>query len=117
MEVECATIGLIQWYHLRDSPESAREIAEDPTSGAGMDLFVVEAGAINRGIGSRVIEAFVTSLVFREADVTRVVAGPARTNARSIRAFEKAGFKLARIATVNGEPIPAAVMLRDKVEL
>ena len=107
-------IGLIQWYHLRDFADYARTISEDPAAAAGMDLLIGEPGAINRGLGSRAIDAFLSSIVFRQADVTRVVTGPAQTNARSIRAFEKAGFKRVRSASIKGEPTPETVMVRPK---
>jgi aminoglycoside 6'-N-acetyltransferase len=114
IELDAAPIGLIQWSHLRDSEECARQIGEDPTTAAEIDLLIGEPGAINRGLGTRAIDAFVTTIVFRQPDVTRVVAGPARNNARSIRAFEKAGFRRVRFAQVEGEPTPEAIMVRDK---
>lgn len=110
-----APIGLIQWYHLRDSQDYARAIGEDAATSAGMDLFIGEPGAINRGLGSRAIDEFVTSIVFRQEGVIRIVTGPAKTNARSIRAFEKAGFTLVRFSSIAGEPIPEAVMVRPKI--
>ena len=114
IELDGAAIGLIQWYHLRDSAEYARQIGEDPATSAGIDLFIGDPAAINCGIGSRTIEAFVTSIVFHQSDVTRIVTGPAKTNARSIRAFEKAGFAFVRFASIAGEPRPEAIMVRAK---
>lgn len=114
IEIEGAAIGLIQWYHLRHFADYARTIRENPAHSAGMDLLIGEPEAINRGLGSQAIHQFVTSIIFHRPDVTRVVTGPAETNARSIRAFEKAGFKLVRVAPIEGEPTPEAVMVRDK---
>ena len=109
---EGVPIGLIQWYHLRDSADYALKIGEDPATAAGIDLLIGQPGAINRGLGSHAIDAFVTSVVFRQSDVRRVVTGPAQTNARSIRAFEKA----VRFALVEGEPTPEAILVRNKAE-
>ena len=114
IEHEGAPIGLIQWYHLRDFAEYARTISENPTRCAGLDLLIGEPKAINRGLGSRAIEQFVTSIIFRQPDVARAVTGPAKNNARSVRAFEKAGFRTVRFASIKGEPTPEAVMVRDK---
>lgn len=114
IEHEGAPIGLIQWYHLRYSPEYARAISEDPAQCSGIDLLIGEPDAIGRGLGSRAIDQFVTSIVFRQNNVDRVVTGPAKTNGRSIRAFEKAGFRLVRFASIEGELMPEAVMVRDK---
>jgi aminoglycoside 6'-N-acetyltransferase len=104
--------GLIQWYRLADFADHARAIGEDPSGAAGIDLFIGEPGLTGRGLGARALDAFVTSIVFHERDLGRVVAGPAEGNARSIRAFEKAGFRLARHASVPGEPEREAVMVR-----
>jgi aminoglycoside 6'-N-acetyltransferase len=115
IEHEGVSIGLIQWYHLRDSPEYARAIGEDPSQCSGMDLLIGEPDAIGCGLGSRAIDEFVTSIVFHQNNnVERVVTGPAKTNGRSIRAFEKAGFRLVRFASIEGELVPEAVMVRDK---
>ena len=107
-------IGLIQWYHLRDFADYARAIGEDAATSVGMDLLIGEPSAIGRGLGSRAIDEFATSIVFREQDVDRIVSGPAATNARSIRAFEKAGFQRVRSAAVQGEPVPEAILVRTK---
>jgi aminoglycoside 6'-N-acetyltransferase len=114
--VECDgdPVGLIQWYHLRDFADYARAISEDPTCCAGLDVFIGEADFIGRGLGSQAIQQFVTTIVFQQPDVARAITGPAKTNSRSIRAFEKAGFRLARFATIAGEPTPEAVLVRGK---
>ena len=114
--IECdgQSVGLIQWYHLRDFAGYARAISEDPTTCAGLDVFVGEPAFIGRGWGTGAIQQFVANIVFQQPDVTRVVAGPAKTNARSIRAFEKAGFLLVRHATIPGEPTPEAILVQDK---
>jgi len=112
IEFEGAPIGLIQRYHLRDFPDYARAVGEDPAASAGLDLLIGEPSALGRGLGSGALDKFVTGVVFAESRVTRVVAGPAVSNARSIRVFEKAGFLRIRDAMVPGEQVPAAVMLR-----
>ena len=109
-----APIGLIQWYHLRDFAGYARAISEDPAGTAGIDLLIGEPSAIGQGLGSRAIDAFVASVVFRSPDVDRVVAGPAATNARSLRVFAKAGFRRVRYASIEGELTPEAVMVHTR---
>jgi aminoglycoside 6'-N-acetyltransferase len=114
IEFDGAPIGLIQWYRLRDFEDYARAIGEDPATTAGIDLLIGEASAIGRGHGTHAIDAFVTSIVFREKNVDRIIAGPAARNAKSIRAFEKTGFRLVRSASIEGEPNPEAIMIRTK---
>jgi aminoglycoside 6'-N-acetyltransferase len=109
-----AAIGLIQWYRLRDFPDYAIAIGEDPDRGAGMDLFIGDPNAIGRGIGSEAIRRFADSMVPRSDGMDRVVSGPARDNLRSIRAFEKAGFQHVRDALVPGERVPEAIMVLDR---
>lgn len=115
IEHDGAAIGLIQWYHLRDYADYAREIGEDPASAAGLDVLIGEASAVGRGLGSKAIDAFVTSVIFKHADVDRVITDPAATNARSIRAFEKAGFTHVRFATSDGKSFPEAILVRRRV--
>ena len=109
-----APIGLIQWYHLRDFSDYARAIGEDPAAAAGMDLLIGEPAVLGQGLGTRAIDAFVTSVVFRSNDVDRVIAGPAATNARSIRVFAKADFRRVRSVSLADEPVPETIMVRTK---
>lgn len=114
IELSGAPIGLIQWYYLRDYAEYAAAIGEDPATAVGIDLMIGDAEAIGRGLGSCAIDEFVTVVLFSLPGVDRVVTGPAAHNARSIRAFEKAGFRRAREASIAGENAPEAVMVRLK---
>lgn len=109
-----APIGLIQWYHLRDFAAYARAIGEDPAGTAGMDLLIGEPGALGQGLGTRAIDTFVRTVVFHGNDVDWVLAGPAATNARSIRVFAKAGFRRVRFVSLADEPAPEAIMVRSK---
>jgi aminoglycoside 6'-N-acetyltransferase len=111
IELGGVPVGLIQWYRLSDYPDYARDIGEDPAGSAGLDLFIGELSALGRGVGSGALRQFVASLVFRHRGIDRAVGGPASNNLRSIRAFEKAGFRLARTAHVPGEKVSEAVMV------
>ncbi len=110
--VDGEAIGMAQWYRLSDSPEYAEAIGEP--DGAGMDLFLGDPGRTGAGLGPRVIDAFVTGVVFAEPGIGRCVAGPDVRNERSVRAFARAGFSWARDAQVHGEPAPERVMVRDR---
>ncbi len=57
-----------------------------------------------RGLGPRAIDEFVSSVAFPHSQADRIIVGPAATNARSIRAFEKAGFRRVRVVTLPDEP-------------
>ncbi len=115
IEVDGRAVGMIQTYLLAASPEYAREIGEPAERTAGVDLLIGDATAVGRGLGPRVLDEFVRTVVFARDDVDRCVAGPEVRNARSIRAFEKAGFRAVRDATVSGGGrAPERGMIRDR---
>jgi RimJ/RimL family protein N-acetyltransferase len=102
-------VGFIQWYRLADEPAYAAAIGEP--DGAAMDLLIGEPDAVGRGLGTLVIDRFVTDVV-APAAITRIVAGPDVRNRRSVRAFTNAGFVSVREAQVPGEPAPEQVLVR-----
>ncbi|MEP6623771.1 MAG: GNAT family N-acetyltransferase [Acidimicrobiia bacterium] len=89
-------VGLIQWYALADEPDYAAKIGEAASGGAGIDLFIGETDSVDRGLGPAVLDQFVVEIVFADATITRAIGAPHSDNARSCRAFEKAGFVFAR---------------------
>jgi aminoglycoside 6'-N-acetyltransferase len=115
IEVDGRAVGMIQTYLLAASPDYAREIGEADDGTAGVDLLIGDATAVGRGLGPQVIDQFVREVVFARVDIDRCVAGPDVRNTRSIRAFEKAGFRAVRDATVTGGgTAPERVMIRDR---
>ena len=88
--VECdgRPIGYIQSYapHLEDD----HPYRDQPPGTIGIDQFIGEADLLNQGHGSRFVAAFVERLF--AAGVPRVIIDPHPSNARAIRAYEKAGF-------------------------
>jgi aminoglycoside 6'-N-acetyltransferase len=83
--------GMIQTYLVSDYPEWEAVIGVGDDV-AGLDLFLGEAELLGRGIGTEVIRAFVTEVVFARESTRACVADPDLDNTASIRAFEKAGF-------------------------
>ena len=106
-------VGLIQHYRLADEPEYATAIGETEPGGAGIDLFVGEPELVDRGLGPRVLDGYVTTIVFADPRVSRAVAGPHPDNVRSCRAFEKAGFVFVRDAVVPDEG-PERIYVRTR---
>jgi RimJ/RimL family protein N-acetyltransferase len=53
-------------------------------------------------------------VVFAQPAVRRCIGAPDVRNGRSIRAFEKAGFRFVRDAVVTGEAAPEHVMVLDR---
>jgi len=112
--VDDAPVGLIQWYRLADYPSYAAAIGEP--EGAGVDLLIGDASMIGRGLGPAVIDRFVTDVIFVAPDVRRCATGPDPANARSVRAFERAGFTWVRDAVIPDEPGAEHVMVRDRAD-
>jgi aminoglycoside 6'-N-acetyltransferase len=85
-------------------------LGPQPEGTRGLDQFIGEAGMLGRGHGSSLIKAFADGLL--ASGTPRVVIDPDPTNARAIRAYEKAGFCRDRIVdTTDGQ---ALLMIRDK---
>ncbi|MGZ4677819.1 MAG: GNAT family N-acetyltransferase [Acidimicrobiia bacterium] len=111
--VDGADVGLVQHYSLADFAGYAAQIGETAPGAAGIDLFIGEHTLVGRGIGGRVLDAFVTDIVFADRAVARAVAGPHPDNTRSCRAFEKAGFVAVRDVVVPAEG-PERVYVRER---
>ncbi len=96
-------IGMIQWYLVADFPEDEKILQLGPAV-AGVDLLIGEEDAVGRGLGPEVLRAFVSDVVFAKAETHAVVAGIEPENTRSLRAFEKAGFRFALDYEEEGRP-------------
>jgi aminoglycoside 6'-N-acetyltransferase len=113
IEFEGSAIGWIQWYRWRDFPEHASRLGADATS-AGIDLALGELAMTGQGWGPVVIRTFATDCIFVHADVTAVVDDPSGRNARSVMAFEKAGFRRARQVQLAGEDFERVVVRLER---
>jgi aminoglycoside 6'-N-acetyltransferase len=71
---------------------------------AGVDLLIGEDELAGRGLGPRILEAFVNDLVFARAGTHACIATVEEPNRRSWRAFEKAGFRRVRDVEEDGRP-------------
>ena len=78
-------VGFIQYYH--PYPEM--------TWTAGIDIFIGEPDARDHGVGTEAVRVML-DYVFHVKHVHRVTIDPVAENARAIRAYEKAGFRLDR---------------------
>ncbi len=81
-----------------------------PPGSRGIDQFIGEPDMIGRGHGSAFIRIHVDRLFAEGAPV--VGTDPDPSNARAIRAYEKAGF--AAVRTQDTQWGPALIMLRER---
>lgn len=108
-----APIGWIQWYRWRDFPEHAAQLGVDADS-AGIDLAIGEVAMTGLGLGPAILREFAKTHIFVDSDVSAIAADPAASNARSVRAFEKAGFRIVRTVQLPGEGFERMVARFDR---
>jgi pantothenate kinase/RimJ/RimL family protein N-acetyltransferase len=92
VELAGRPVGFAQCYRHADLPGT--DAAVGVPAAAGIDYCLGEPAVVGRGLGPRVIDAFVRDVVLPTfPDAVVVVGAPAADNERSIRALEKAGFQ------------------------
>lgn len=89
-EVNGRTIGFVQDYCLRDVPGFAL-LAPDPDA-IGVDYAIGEPGWVGRGLGPRILWAWMQHARRRFPDATAYFAAPDHRNERSLRVLDKVGF-------------------------
>jgi RimJ/RimL family protein N-acetyltransferase len=106
-------IGYIQEYRVLGADPEWWTDETDPGA-RGIDQFLANAEQLGLGLGSRMVRQFVTGL-FADPEVTQVQTDPSPSNARAIRAYEKAGFRrVGEVVTPDG---PALLMRITRAEL
>ncbi|WP_430727468.1 GNAT family N-acetyltransferase [Undibacter mobilis] len=106
--VSCADrpFAYLQCYRIGDWHKG---FGPQPDGTRGLDQFIADEEMVGRGHGSAFIRAFSESLL--KSGAPRIVLDPQPTNARAIRAYEKAGFRrTGEIDTPDGR---ALLMVRD----
>lgn len=89
VELDGEPIGYLQSYdpHLEDD----HPYQDQPFGTMGVDLTIGRPDLVGQGHGSALLRQFVEELLAEGAP--RVIIDPDPTNARAIRAYEKAGFR------------------------
>jgi aminoglycoside 6'-N-acetyltransferase len=113
VEYEGRPIGWIQWYLWADYPEHARKLGAEPHS-AGIDLAIGDAEMTGLGLGPVTIREFLKQFVFTNPAVCAVITDPDESNLRSVRAFEKAGFKVVKTVQPDGERSKRQIVRLDR---
>ena len=109
-ELNGRLIAYVQSYH--PHLEDDHPYQDQPFGTLGIDVSIGVPDLVGVGHGSRLVRAFVDMLF--EEGCPRVVIDPDPTNARAIRAYEKAGFRAFDTrTTIYG---PALMMAQDAEE-
>ncbi|WP_269584396.1 GNAT family N-acetyltransferase [Roseibium sp. Sym1] len=88
--------GYIQVWYVKDQQE-ADVVAEYPwvtllpKDAVGIDLSIADEGELSRGLGTKVLQAFVRKL--RQDGCRRILIDPDPANQRAVKAYRKAGFR------------------------
>lgn len=106
-------IGYAQAYRIEDHPDYARAVDAGPGAG-GLDLFIGEPELLSRGLGPRIVESFLTGVLFADPEIDVCVIGPSVENRAAIRAYAKAGFTHLKTVQVPGERLPEYLMTRRR---
>jgi RimJ/RimL family protein N-acetyltransferase len=113
IEHDGRAIGWIQWYFWCDYSTQAAQLSAELAS-AGVDLAIGEVEMLGRGIGPCALRKFVEGVVFADSAIKACICDPEERNTRSLRAFEKAGFKTVRTVVLAGETYPRCVVRLDR---
>lgn len=89
-------LGFIQAYHVMSSAGEGWWPDERDPGAWGVDFFIGEPGATDRGLGRAMLRAF-TDALLAEPGVRVVQSDPAPHNLRSVRALLAAGFAAQRL--------------------
>lgn len=105
-----APLGFVQSYVAMGSGDGWWDEVSDPGR-RGIDQFLADGEALGRGLGSRMVSAFVDRL-FEDPAVSSVQTDPSPDNERAIRCYRRAGFVAQGVVqTPDG---PALFMLRER---
>jgi RimJ/RimL family protein N-acetyltransferase len=111
-------VGWIQCYAIADFADEHevrhwRALGIEPTA-AGIDYLIGESTRRRQGLGTAMIRAFVTEVVFgRHPGWTQVAASPLAANTASVRALAAAGFVPA--GGFDDEHGRAQLMIRQRI--
>ncbi|MBW4561698.1 MAG: acetyltransferase [Mojavia pulchra JT2-VF2] len=86
-------IGYLQYFLLNNLSETDRQMycLEKTNNVYGIDLFIGETNYWQKGIGTKMLSAFVNYL-FEVLRADKIVIDPHVDNIRAIRCYEKCGF-------------------------
>lgn len=106
-----AEVGYIRWQHVDRHVLDALGLHEVPANSVDIDILLGREGAVGKGLGPAALAALAAELR-QDADVPLLGLTTSVENARAHRAFEKAGFHIARQYEPNGLG-PCHLMVRD----
>jgi len=107
-------IGMLQTYLVKDYPTHASLMGVADDGVAGADILIGEEELTGRGLGTEILRRFVDEIVFARGETVACVADPAVANIASVRAFEKAGFRVVSEHVDPEDGLIHALVRRDR---
>ena len=116
-QIEGRDTGYIQVWYVKDQMKD--DILKDypwltrlPSETVGVDLSIADDRQLSRGIGTKVLSAFVDTL--RQRGFERIIIDPDPENQRAVKAYRKAGFR--EIPELLGQTDDSLLMEHKKTE-
>lgn len=107
-------VGMVQTYLVEDYPTHASLMGVADGGIAGVDILIGEDALIGQGLGTEILLRFVDDIVFARGETAGCIADPAVGNIASVRAFEKAGFRIISDHVDPADGLVHAVLRRDR---
>ena len=107
-------VGMLQTYLVKDYPAHASLMGVADDRIAGADILIGEEELTGRGLGTEILRRFVDEVVFARGETVACIADPAVANVGSVRAFEKAGFRVVSEHVDPADGLVHAVVRRDR---
>ncbi|MBY0544435.1 MAG: acetyltransferase, partial [Gammaproteobacteria bacterium] len=111
-------IAYLQYCELTYNPWPGQDLPDDVVNyGAGIDFFIGEPSFVNRGLGDKIITAFINQIIWPKYEFC--VADPDIRNIASIQTLKKAGFVSHKsISDVNplNEPVTLQLMIKNRCD-
>jgi RimJ/RimL family protein N-acetyltransferase len=90
-DLDGAPAGFAQWYDTARAPSGLW--SAEPAGTLGLDFLLGEPALLGRGLGTQLVSGLATLAVERTR-AARLIADPEPGNVSSVRALERAGFRL-----------------------
>ncbi len=93
IQIDQTPVGYVQYYNKYDfPPQQGYSLDGLPGSLAAIDFYIGEKDYLGKGIGTKVLKAFLQEYVFK--GFQNCFVDPDSNNQIAIRTYEKVGFKI-----------------------
>lgn len=113
--LDSSPIGYLQYCSIKDFPWIDQDFQPNIVeNGVGLDIFIGDPSRIGKGLGSKIIEDFLDTVLWPHFEFC--IVDPDERNLASIRMFEKSGFKKHKTVSSKdaiGKPVKLVLMIKS----